>query len=323
MPVKEPEFRLISHTALPIETVMAVWIQSRPTQFPKVFEWMKKHQRDLKKAQHYQVVTAELVHMLQQHFPDVLSAATVGDTFKQILRMPLPILESIHFTWGFANLPIEWREQAVRKRQWGFWLTSMREFTMEDFATDGRYRLPPENDYSPESIERFHEIIEHLEQDYNELLELGWPQEVARKVVPLCATHNGSMFSNLRTLKETISARTCWIAQIEVWRPVLKGMVSELTNVDPLLGHLVTPPCFDMFSEEYKSCKYVGMNENRLCGKDPYAACPLYVANELKKDWASTLGEAKIEDKYFEQGERLLETWMSIWRRDPFSGKLL
>lgn len=115
---KTPKFELISKTELPLESIFAVWAQSRPTQYPELFKWAKEEMNS-------DVITADVVRL-----NEVLSEKEFFDTIKMITTMDLPITESIHFTWGFTGLPIEWREQAVRKRQWGFWLTSMREFTM-------------------------------------------------------------------------------------------------------------------------------------------------------------------------------------------------
>src|SRR5690606_32978946 len=129
--------------------------------------------------------------------------------------------------------------------------------------------------------------MRRIEDGYNELLGMGVPQEIARKVIPLCATHNGTMFSNFRTLLDTVESRSCWIAQADLWAPVMVGMVRDLRERHPLLGAIVSPPCFDRYSDQYKGCAYKLINENRLTKdpatgkmKDPYAPCPLYVMHE-------------------------------------------
>lgn len=325
--VKEPEFRLISCTGSPIETMFACWAQSRPTQYPHLFEWLLENE-------YGSVVTARMV--LSAFVDQVLGASEIYEAIKKIIGMPLPILESIHFTWGFASLPIEWREQAVRKRQWGFWLTSMREFGMDDFYEDGRWCPPVPGVGTPQALQRLEEFVAFAEATYNELKELGLPQEVARKVVPLCATHNGTMFSNFRTLLDTLASRSCWIAQVNLWGTVLTSMIRDLRIIHPLLGQIVSPPCFERFENEYKGCKYRLINENRMNQKDKYAVCPLYCFNEaghLRSQsqgdadgsalWNLILEKAGTQKKYIDQGIQLLSTWKHIWHRDPFTGKIL
>lgn len=346
MKTKQPSFKMISCTENPVETLFSCWVQSRPTQYPKIFEWLLKHRPDSGGV----VTVKDILFLMECEGRDrsfgnepIISRKDVDDVFKNVVAMSIPVTESVHFTWGFTNLPIEWREQAVRKRQWGFWLTSMREFGMDDFVTDGRWSPPPEDSVPPEAMKFLVDFMQQVEKAYVKLKELGAPQEIARKVIPLCASHNGTMFSNMRTLLDTLASRSCWIAQLDIWAPVLVDMVTELKKVHPLLGMLVSPPCFDRFKDDYKGCKYKLINENRLTGKDPYAPCPLYVTNELASPptremaatlriagiqgdltaWIELMREAKVGGAYITQGQRLLPIWKDVWNRDPFSGKLL
>ncbi|MCG8434332.1 MAG: FAD-dependent thymidylate synthase, partial [Gammaproteobacteria bacterium] len=274
------------------------------------------------------------------------------DVFKRVTAMSIPVSESLHFVWGFTNLPIEWREQAVRKRQWGFWLTSMREFGMDDFVSEGRWAPPVEGAVPPDASQFLEDFMLKAEEAYNKLKELGAPQEIARKVIPLCATHNGTMFSNFRTLLDTLSSRSCWIAQVDLWGPVIQGMVEELRRIHPTLGLIVSPPCFKRYEEKYQGCKYKMINQNRLTGEDPYAPCPLYCWNEEGHDtlipstsidlsdeisthfseevggeaglrWQRIMEAAEVGESYIEQGYRLTSVWEKIWGRNPFTGKIL
>lgn len=319
MPAKLPEIRLVSCTRYPVESALAVWIQSRPTKYPEVFELLDGTD----------VVTAKTL----KHFFDhgMLNKQKYLDTFEEIIATDLPVNESVHFTWGFANLPIEWREQAVRKRLWGFWLTSMREFSMADFADDGRYCPPPDGSVSPESIERFEEMLrDHHQADYIELMDKwGWPPEKARKVIPLSATHNGGMFATFRTLRDTLKSRSCWIAAIDQWGPWTISVTRDLRNEDPMLSHLVSPPCFDRGKTEFKGCPYALINKNRLSKNDPYAPCPLFMfhtsglmGDPNTKDWEARMLEAGVEQKYVDDGLRLIHIWGKVWGRNPITGEL-
>jgi len=317
MKTKSPEIRLISCTRDPIETLFACWAQSRPTQYPKLFEFLRR-------TADSNVVTA--IDVIDAVDEGVLQKKDINEVFQNIISTSLPVSESVHLTWGFCALPIEWREQAVRKRQWGFWLTSMREFGMDDFVTDGRWTPPVDGSLPPEARAFLEDFMVTVESAYRKLKELGAPQEIARKVIPLCASHNGTMFSNLRTLIDTLSSRSCWIAQIDLWGPVLLGMILALREVHPLLGSIISPPCFERYKDSYKGCKYAMINTNRLNKKDPYAVCPLYFVNEFGgevQNWSSHMTRCGTEQSYIEQGARLLTVWRNIWNRDQFTGKLL
>lgn len=340
MNVRKPNIRLISCTENPVETLFAAWAQSRPTQYPEVFDWLKSRRYseagdpDFRDVESNDVITAK--HIVIALREGIIGQSAVDEVLKKITAMSIPVSESVHFTWGFSALPIEWREQAVRKRQWGFWLTSMREFGMDNFVSEGRWAPPVEGAGTPEAHEFLEDFMLEIEQAYNKLKELGMPQEIARKVIPLSATHNGTMFSNLRTLLDTLASRSCFIAQLDIWAPVLLGMVAELKKKHPLLGMIVSPPCFDRFSNEYQGCKYKLINENRLSKKDPYAPCPLYCMNEDGTErpsaladvnpvdlWTQMMGKSGVLPQYIQQGHRLLKVWKEIWQRDPFSGQLL
>lgn len=316
--IQKPKFQLVSYTKNPLETIFAVWAESRPSQFKALFDWMAE--------QHYEVVTAEVVvHAVER---GIVEAEEVEKTFQQILNMEIPITECIHFTWAFSNMPIEWREQAVRKRQWGFWLTSMREFSMKDFFSEGHY-APPRDEAIPDAaLESLTDSLKMIEDGYRKLLQLGAPQEIARKLVPLCATHNGSMFSNMRTLLDTVKSRSCWIAQLDLWEIVLVSMSTELRRINPGFCGIISPPCFDRFSNEYKACKYKMINENRTCGKDPYAMCPLYYTHELggalvRHAWLDACTARGTKEAYLRDASRLSDSWRKIWNRDAFTGELL
>ncbi len=328
---KIPEIRLISHTEYPVETLLAVWMQSRPTKFPEFFKWLDTDHATT-------VATAELVKFAVER--DVIDNGIVADTFLDVVSADLPVSESIHFTWGFSNLPIEWREQAVRKRLWGFWLTSMREFTMDDFWDDGRFCPPPDGSVSEQSLVRFSEMQEQIQQYYRELQnDWGWPPEKARKIVSLSATHNGSMFTTFRTLRATLQARSCWIAAIDQWAPWITSVTSEIRNVDSRIGSIVSPPCFKEGKDEFLGCKYKVINKNRLSGNDDYAPCPLYCIKDTETPrnglelgtrngdfltvWESVCKNYGVGDNFIADAKRLVKTWRNIWGRDVFTGRVL
>lgn len=368
----ESYFHLISCTEDPIETLMAVWITSRPTQYETFLKWNFEATgrriptaEDVKDALssygHYtsqlRLCTDEHPHTRlgsrEQHQANRdaigLTTESVEEVFKKVVAMSIPVSECISITWGFTGLPISWREQAVRKRNFGFWLTSMREFPMDDFVSTGRFRVAERwqgdvDEYLPKALEGLEnaedhgagavlaDTFAHLEKAYNKLIELGMTQEEARGIIPLDAKHNGTMFGTLRTLLETVKSRSCWIAQVDLWAPVLQGMVRDLKKIHPLLGGIVSPPCFDRYSNEYKGCSYKLINENRCGDKDPFLPCPIYTAREvaphvsadvaIKDIWEEIVASDPMREPYLAAAKRHLPIWGQVWGRDPYTGQL-
>lgn len=326
--MKFPKIKLISCTSDPVETVLSVWIRSRPTSYKKFLQWNNGRlptATDIKKGLQF-----------SRENPGVdigLCDDSVYGVFKKVIAMNIPVSECIHFTWGFENLPVSWREQAVRKRQWGFWLTSMREFPVDKLYSSGQVSVPERfqdsyvNNLDNDAALVLKNVFKFIEVAYTVLLDKGMTPEEARCILPLATKHNGSMFSTFRTLLDTLSSRSCWISQLELWGPVLKGMVEELSVIHPLMSAIISPPCFDRYSNIYNSCKFKLINENRCSGKDKYMPCPLYCTNEhsLKsydKVCQSIISEDSSRVTYKELADRHLDQWECIWNRNPVNGEL-
>jgi hypothetical protein len=326
-------FHLISMTNNPLESLLAVWITSRPTEYPAFCKWLQA-------TKGRPIPTAEdVVEALAQ--PDSgITSEHMEEIFQKVCAMSIPVSECIHLTWGFTGQPIEWREQAVRKRQWGFWLTSMREFPMDNFVDVGRVQMPARWEAKPESDahKAFNDIMAKVQEGYNRLTELGMTQEEARAIIPLGAKHNGTMFSTLRTWLETTAARSCWIAQADTWGPVIASMVEELKAIHPSMGLMVSPPCLPRYGEDYQGCKFKLINENRVGDidgyKDPYMPCPLYVHHE-HDGWGHGIAGASVEDfwnalvklhpdreDYATSAHRHLRIYGQMWNRNPITGEL-
>jgi len=318
MHLSKPEFKLISCTELPVETVYAAWIISRPSQY--------KFQLGLvKELFETDVPSARMIAELMDR--NLISREEVISVFSNVAGMDLPISEFVHFTWGFVNESIAWREQAVRERQWSFWLTSFREFDQSTFVTDGRVDMPASMQENPESeaYKFFEDYMSTVEKAYNKLIELGVTQENARAVIPYCAKHNGAMASNLRSLLKTVGKRNCWIAQIDLWGPVIEGIAVELRAKHSSLGNLVTPPCFGPGSNDFKGCKYDLIMQNRIDGKDPYSPCPIYLNHKGVADEAQYISyvEEHQQTSYAMSAKRHLTVFSNVWNRNPHTGKIL
>lgn len=65
--------------------------------------------------------------------------------------------------------------------------------------------------------------------------------------------------------KEIASNRSCWMAQYDLWKPIVDALIKEYDLGENLL------PC--MIKE---SCPFVGDVEQRIKGQDPNAPCPKF-----------------------------------------------
>lgn len=132
------------------------------------------------------------------------------------------------------------------------------------------------------SVEEFyHEQMGWIQSAYNRLIEAGVPVEDARNLLPMATQHRLTWKVNLAALLHVLGKRGCWIAQLGMWEPVIRGMVEELaTKVHPAFRKMIDPPCFGN-DGEFKACVFKLENENRVKGDDPYAPCPLYLGNHV------------------------------------------
>lgn len=325
----EPKVTLLTGTAYPLETVYSVWQAS------------KNEER---------LVTPEEVRR------DV-DPEEVRDLFRAVIAQRIPIGEHVDFVFMVENVSVSWREQAVRHRigvtpsperigadigmldvqripdlaDSSWWSQSMRIQNMGKFASSGAYRLPASVAASPELREVFGQTMLTIEEAYNQLVAAGVPMEDARELIPLGAQHRISWRLSLASLQHIVGKRGCWILQLGIWGPVIKGMIRELTErVDPIFSELVTPPCLTD-GDRFKGCVYHEECRRRLDGSDALPPCPLHfryhaLPESLAK--ADTLAMADDPDVHAEYGLPMAEEmraraedYEEFWGRDPYTGK--
>lgn len=294
-PTQKTTVRLLSWTSNPVQTVYVQWMASRNTE---------------------QVPDPAAV---DANSPEVL------DVFKKVIDMRIPLAETLDFIFLLEHVPIALREQLVRHRvghSFGerigadvvpdlsastFWTQTMRVMRMDDFATDGEYLVPAsiENNNNPmaskpelaelpggrprKTVEQFyHEQFLWMQSAYRKLIAAGVPVEDARNILPLGAMHRMTWKVNLSALFHVLGKRSCTIAQLGMWEPVIRGIVDELANrVHPHFRRLVDPPCFE--AGEWTGCKFGLENDNRVKGDDPYPPCPLYLNKHTERAQAVAL----------------------------------
>jgi thymidylate synthase ThyX len=241
----------------------------------------------------------------------------VEDLVTKVLASQTPVVEIIHFLFLLEHVPISLREQLVRHRvghRFGpelgvdlipelsdssFWCQSMRSKDMGCFAADEAYQIPESilqyNESSepavypdggqrrvlPQKRKLSDDVKDHFEVTgnlYRHLVAAGIPPEDARCVIPLAATHRMIWSTNLAALKHVLKNRSCWLAQLGLWKPVIHGIVAILREISPLFGRLASPPCVNV--QGWKGCSFPVDNVARCEGSDPGSPCPLWLQKE-------------------------------------------
>lgn len=322
-PNPTPKVTLLSWTKDPLETVYAVWEQSK-TEAPLMS-----------------------IEDVKRNVPQ----ADVEKLFRAVIAQKIPIGEHISFIFILENVSISWREQAVRHRigtlaspervgadmvhmerlpdlaESSWWSQSMRIQDMSTFARRGGYRMPQTIlDKGPEAVALYRKTMDQIGDAYNELVDLGIPMEDARELMPLGAQHRMSWMLNIGSLQHIVGKRGCWILQLGIWGPIIEGMVQELaTKVHPIFSEVVTPPCLK--GDDYKGCVYQEEVRRRYTGDDKLPPCPLHfhheVANVVDQEERRThlpiVHDAHNVPRAQEMRERA-EQYRLFWGRDPYTG---
>lgn len=338
--MKTTSVRLLSWTQHPIETIYVEWLQSRsegrvpdPSEVAALLEVIRKR-KSLGTA-----TPADL-----EYERDVM------ETFEKVVSMKIPVAETIDFVFLLEHCPIALREQIVRHRighRFGsrlgadvvpdlaestFWSQTTRVLNLGTFASEGEYLLP-ESVRGPEkkitvrgkemSVEDFYrEQMGWIQSAYNRLIEAGVPVEDARNLLPMATQHRLTWKMNLSALMHVVSKRGCWIAQLGMWEPVIRGVIEELAmKVHPSFRKLIDPPCVGN-DGNFKECVFKLENENRMKKEDPYSPCPLYLnnhhgysASDFQNGDATSFQKTEITVR----GER----YRKLWGRDEWTGKKL
>lgn len=285
-----PTVKLISFTKDPIATILAVW--------------------ETAKTKHEVLTIEEIANRIER---DHSYADSARGEFLNVISMDIPVMESIVFTFNIENMTISFREQMVRSRTNSYWIQSGRVTDYSKFVLEEMYRVPASVLKTDEGL-RWHKAMEFLHEAFTFYTKEGVPSEDARDLIPLGALHRGTITINLRNLRLLVSKRSCWVAQIDNWEPIIKGMIDELCEkVDPIFRNLIYPPCVNK-NGDYHACKYVEIMEQRARGEDPYPVCPLwdYKENGETFDIMNVKRDPVREDRYTELWQHQARTWQKL-----------
>jgi len=298
-----PKVTLLSWTQSPVETIYRIWESSRG-------------QRSLNEID-----------------KDIyLGNPRVYEIFKQVIDSKLPVSENLSFVFLLENVSISFREQMVRHRigvkagpllgidmipdlaDSTWWSQTMRVLDMGAFADEKRYRVP--DGLTPEQEDEFHVAMKVSQDAYNRLVKAGIPNQEAREVIPLGATHRITWSLNLSALQHIVGKRGCQIAQLGLWRPVIEGMVDEMSSkVHEYFRTLISPPC--MKGDKYTGCLFKIENDRRIDGTDQYPPCTLCVGQDHDNRTEAVPANQRVA--FMESFHR----YRALWQRDPLTGERL
>jgi thymidylate synthase ThyX len=293
-----PLVDLISHTPYPLETMYAFWHASR-TDGPTITA------QEIQGA--CQTSRAGLPVASRFWVGDVQKA---GENFHEyfdreimaIAGLDFPLKESIQFSFMFSNVSITWREQAVRQRKAMAWSQTSRTRDLGNFADNGWYEEPRAVQENAVLHEQFTQVVLSIQDFYRSAIALGVHREDARCLQPTCQTHRIGFSYNARALEATMADRLCFIAQAELWTPVVAQMREHLMRVDPRLAVLFHPPCIT--GGKYRFCPVEHENERRMDGRDPMGPCPLWLMHQDQEWFRAPLPENAEAQLY-----RIMPLW--------------
>lgn len=290
--MSQPHVSLIDHSPFPLETLYAFWHASRT-------DTATLTAREI----HAAYTSSKRVN--ERIAPRFYVGPSTSDTepfwqyfdreVQQIAHLDFPLKEAIIFSFVFTNVTITWREQAVRQRRATPWSQTSRTRPLENFADKGWFEEPKairEHDL----LHNMYDAIIHDVQDfYRMALVEGVNREDARCLQPTSQTHRICFAYNGRVLEQTMEDRLCFIAQQELWGPIVRQMKQLVMNVDPRLAVLFHPPCIK--GGKYRYCPVEHENQRRMDGRDPYGPCPMWAMHE-GFDWEVVPLRSNAEQQY-------------------------
>lgn len=315
---------LVDRPQFPVETVYVLWEMSR-TQLPVPSP-------------------AEIARVRKI---DPVLDQKVKETFSLILKARIPTMEAINFVFALEDVPISLREQMVRHRvghKFGdklgvdilpdlpsstWWSQTSRMLDLGSFAKQKDYFVPESIQENARAYDRYKELMETIALTYNEFKGLGIPLEDARQIIPMACTHRITWTLNLSSLTHLLQKRTCWIAQLGLWKDVIEGFISELRAVAPEMNSLADPPCIK--DDKFGECPYHIENINRVQGMDEIPPCSLWLHNcsqatEAAEKFGKDAAWQKEGGRWFSSPSRsarysaMQAAYARLWGRSPQTG---
>jgi len=302
--------QLVSATRSPISTLLSAWQISRSKHSPLLPAYIDLYRSSVVRSEEFLNSEHKFTH------PDLsivdgkllIMGQPIEELLNQIFNSNLPVTETVQFTFCFEDVPVAFREQAVRSTQGtSFWLQTSRITDFSEFATKGEYYIPPELMSNPQALAKYRESMKRIQDMYNELVAMGVNTDHARAIMPYYRTERGNYTYNLRALIAIIRQRSCWIAS-SFWTDIVAQIMKILLAEDPLFALISTPPCCDS-KGKYKACPYSVDMDKRIKGTDPLELCPIYVKSEL----ATTMSAIRDKSAAEISRQRYEQFYKNLW----------
>jgi thymidylate synthase ThyX len=360
--------RLLSWTANPIETIYAEWVQSRtqePVPNPSELHLKIAHE---KMDQKIAGVPPELEAKILDVFEKVVAMKMpLGESISFVFlleHVPVALREQLVRHRIGHKFGDRLGADIIPDLAGGssFWSQTTRIVDMGTFATDGEYLTPTwleENGHAdmpgytkkdgqvvpdgesrigfagnrPGTIQEFYDKqMLWIQAAYRRLVKAGMPLEDARNILPVAMMHRMTWTTNLQALMHVLSRRSCWLAQLGMWEPVVHGIVEELANrIHPTFRRLIDPPCISA-DGNFQACAFVKENEEIAgnaagIGRGEYPPCSLWVNREFLPKHTLHAGLLPNPEKAVAgtgrvpRYEKMMTKYEKLWARDPRTGE--
>lgn len=174
-----------------------------------------------------------------EELAEKMSATQVEKLVGKIVEMEhLSTLEHVCFTFAIEGVSRVLTHQLVRHRIASYSQQSQRYVSEHDFESI----IPPAIAANDAAKARFEQLMDTIQDVYNELVDLGIHKEDARYCLANAAETKIVVTMNARTLLHFFQLRCCARAQWEI-RKLAENMLTEVKRVAPLLFKKAGPTC--------------------------------------------------------------------------------
>lgn len=173
------------------------------------------------------------------------------------------VTEFADFTFHIVGVSRALSHQLVRHRLASYAQRSQRYCSEDGFA----YVTPKSIAASESAIDIYENTVNTIKECYQNLQDIGIPNEDARMILPNACETVLEMKMNLRALMNFMNERLCSCAQWEI-RELAKLMRNEVVKQVPLLADYLVPKC-EKYGKNFGMCNET---KKRSCKRHPTIA---------------------------------------------------
>ena len=170
------------------------------------------------------------------------------------------VTEFCDFTFHIEGISRALSHQLVRHRMASYAQRSQRYCSEDGFG----FVVPKSIYNNKDAWNTYAALMRGIKHTYQELQELGVPNEDARMILPNACETVIEVKMNLRALMNFMNERLCTCAQWEI-RQLAREMRKVIIEKYPELAEYLVPKC-EKYGKEYGFCNEP---QKRSCGKHP------------------------------------------------------